>query len=222
MVRHGSIATRLARATAADVAENPSGIAEITSRGEKYTQHMIETDILRALTGQSGPALFPNIRGAVKDLMSAAKMSKWTAQGSIMAGMGEDLPGFYATYESGPPAQPVPGLTTSLTQTPTAPSGGDFDWGKLASSIIGAGATIGTAVYTSQITADTAKRQAQLAAQAAAARQTTAMYSGSSQAGVLGGSGGTILLIGGIAVLGIGAFMALSGGGKKSGRRRRR
>ena len=208
-MRHGSIAKRLARATRADLAENPSMFRELADKGEKYMGHVINVDILRAIRGEPGPALFPNIRGAVKDLMSAAKMTQWNAEGKIsipLGDLGEDEQ--VGTDDAWAKAQ---GFPASAPPAPSTP----FDWGNLVTGIVKAGATIGGAVVTAQTQADTQKKLAALQQQTLAARAQAAsasMFGG-------GGTGTTLLIVGIVAVLGIGAFAAFSGGG--SSRRRR-
>lgn len=246
-MRHGSIATRLARATRADLAENRSMFAEMAAKGEDYASNLINVDILRAIRGEPGPVLFPHIRGAVKDLMSAARVAQWQGGYGRLAGMGDDGEGLnivtsldeptpiapnYAPvasvddrFQSTAPTEeqvtqqqiaaqavaPTPTRTVAPAPKPTAPApsapaSGGMDWGKIAASIVGAGAAIGGAVVTSQ-------------AQAAKAKQMSALQR--AQASMTGGGGGTALLVIGIvAVLGIGAYAVFSGGNGGGGRRR--
>ncbi len=204
-MRHGSIATRLARATRADVAENPTMFRDFAEKGEKYMSHVINVDILRALRGESGPALFPNIRGAVKDMVSAAKMAQWNASGKVtLADLGEDEQ--VGTDDTWAKAQGFP-ASAPATDSST-------DWANLVGGIVKAGATIGGAVVTAQTQADTQKKLAALQQQTLAARARTAA---ASMMG--GGTGTTLLIVGVVAALGIGAFAAFSGGGSKRRRR---
>jgi hypothetical protein len=249
-MRHGSIATRLARATRADVAENPGFFADAARHGERHMQHLFQTDIHNALTGQTGPALFPNVRGAVKDIMGSIKMTRYNVTGRGLADMGQDdeaanaaaqgfaVPTDDSSSDSGgmvtsydqlmsQPSSPLPaGTITSYSQlqtpatkapapAPAKPADSGFDWTKLATSIIGAGASVGSAVYTSQVASDTAKKAAAIQAAARA-------KGGVAQAGMFSGMSSTMLIVGAVAILGVGAVMAFKGGGNGGGGSRRR
>lgn len=120
-------AQELAKAAAADLAENPSvlfAISNLVDKGKRSSiDDLVALDIKRGMTGK-GPVYFPHVRGAVRRFMEQAKLkSKF--------GMGQ------------------------TTTTTAQPSAGTI----IATSIIGAIATVGATYYASKLQLDAQKDQ---------------------------------------------------------------
>jgi hypothetical protein len=164
MLNKEEINTKILKAAQADALENPTMIDELSLGGPKRIQDMLELDILRALRGESGQALFPHVRGAVKDIISNTKGEMWAESGHMLLGQ--------------------------TTTTSTAPAREPSTWeviGGLASSLINAGAGIYVAREQSQLAKDQlaatqlqtqALQQAKASAAAAAAAGSKPMQAG--------------------------------------------
>jgi hypothetical protein len=83
MLTKQAVEKRINAAIAADVSENPTMVREFAQTKEGIIEAM-NLDVARALQGESGPVLFPHLRGAVKDLIGEGKGDIWQATGVYM------------------------------------------------------------------------------------------------------------------------------------------
>lgn len=178
----------------ADAEENPSLASELASRGQQAVIEAMERDVLTALRGDPGQAIFPHLRGTVRDILGLAKSEIWADTGKYLG-------------------QAATGGDSTLSFI-----------GGLANALIGAGATVFGAITAKNIAQTNLQAQQQIiAAQQASATsaQQAAAYQqqgggGFATASMFGGGIGTFLLLG---VAGAVIYVISTQIGKK-GRRR--
>jgi hypothetical protein len=149
----------MSAAAGRDMMRNPVTLftlASLSQKGAGDVTDFLLLDISREMQGEPGPAYFPEVRAAVRDYISGAHRA------AQVAGMGQS-----------PLALAAASATTATTSGVTAATSTGFDWGKLASDVIGGLVTVGTTIYTNRETAklqkDEFERREALAAQQAAA-----------------------------------------------------